>query len=84
MIAQEKEEGNCMQSKQQEQHGWSLHMLLEGKAVPWWLSRLRIQCCHCSGVDSIPGLESSTCCRHSQKKWGESGLAELVLRGAGA
>ena len=23
--------------------------------VPLWLSRLRIQCCHCCGASSIPG-----------------------------
>ena len=35
--------------------------------VPWWLSRLRIQCCHWCGSDgycgagSVPGLGTSTC-----------------------
>ena len=39
-----------------------------------WHSRLRIQCCHCSGLgrcygkDLIPGLGISTCYRYSQKK----------------
>jgi len=27
--------------------------------VPWWLSRLRIQCCCSCGVGSIPDLEIS-------------------------
>ena len=39
-----------------------------------WLSRLRIQHCHCSGsgccrdMASVPALRSSTCHRHGQKK----------------
>ena len=42
--------------------------------VPWWLSMLRIQHCHCcgsgscSGSGSIPGQGTSTCCRCSQKR----------------
>lgn len=35
--------------------------------VPWWLIRLRTQCCHCYSKGSIPGLETSTCHRRSQK-----------------
>ena len=31
--------------------------------VPWWLSGLRIWCCHCCGYG--PGI--STCCGYSQK-----------------
>lgn len=37
--------------------------------VPWGLSSLRIQYCHCCVTDSIPAPGTSTCCRHSQKKW---------------
>ena len=33
--------------------------------VPWWLIRLRIQCCHCCGSGSIPGL--GACHEHGQK-----------------
>ena len=29
---------------------------------------LRIQCCHCCGLGAIPGLETSACYRHGQKK----------------
>ena len=42
--------------------------------VPLWHSGLRIQHCHCSGLDhccgpgSLPGPRTSTCCRQSQKK----------------
>ena len=38
--------------------------------VLWWLSRLTIQCCHCYGVGSIPGLGTSTCrgCSNKKKK----------------
>ena len=42
--------------------------------VPWWYSRLRIQHWHycgsgyCNGVGSIPGLGTSTCHGHGQKK----------------
>ena len=43
--------------------------------VPWWLSGLRILCCHWCGLGTavvgwIPFLawETSTCCRHGQKK----------------
>ena len=35
----------------QEEHIW----------VPWWLSRLRIQHCHCCGSDSVSGLGTSPC-----------------------
>ena len=41
--------------------------------VPSWLSRLRIQCCHCCdsgyscGTGSIPGRETFACRGHSQK-----------------
>ena len=36
--------------------------------VPWWLSVLRIWHCHCSGLGSVPGLGTSTCHRHNQKR----------------
>ena len=45
-----------------------------GWGAPRWLSRLRIQHCHCSGsghccgVGSIPGLGTFRCCGHDQKK----------------
>ena len=44
------------------------------QGVPWWLSGLRIQhchCCdlgHCCGKSSVPGLGTSVCCGHGQKK----------------
>ena len=39
-----------------------------------WHSRLKIQCCYCSGLGcccdmgSVPGQGNSTCCKHGQKK----------------
>ena len=42
--------------------------------IPWWLSGLRIQCCHCyglggcSGTSLIPGPGTSMCHRCSQNK----------------
>ena len=33
-----------------------------------WLSGFRTQRCHCSGLGSMPGLGTSACCRHRQKK----------------
>ena len=38
--------------------------------VPWWPSRLRIQCCHYSGTGLIPGAGTSACqeCRKERKK----------------
>ena len=42
--------------------------------IPCWLSRLRIQHCHCwssdycYGTGSNPGPGTSECCRHAQKK----------------
>ena len=42
--------------------------------IPWWLSRLRTQCCYCCGsgcccgVGLIPGPGTSLCCRCIQKK----------------
>ena len=50
---------------------WSLKIVLR---VPWWLSGLRMQCCHCCGsgyccgVGSIPGLGISACSGWGQKK----------------
>ena len=35
--------------------------------IPWWLSGLRIQCCHCYGIGSIPGLGTFAWCGHGQK-----------------
>ena len=41
--------------------------------VPWWLSELRIQCCHfsssgpCCGTGSVTGPETSTCHKRGQK-----------------
>ena len=34
--------------------------------VPWWLSGLRIWCCYCCGLGSVPGSGISACCRCSQ------------------
>ena len=48
----------------------SIEKYTEG--VPLWHSRLRIQHCHhsglgcCCGAGLIPGLWTSTCCRHGQ------------------
>ena len=42
--------------------------------VPWWLSRLGIQCCHyyglghCCGAGLIPDPGTSACCGHSKKQ----------------
>lgn len=42
--------------------------------VRWWFSGLWTWCCHCcglgyySGVGSVPGLETSVCWRHGQKR----------------
>ena len=42
--------------------------------VPWWLSRLRFQCCHscglgcCCSMGLIPGLGTSTCHRHGKEE----------------
>ena len=42
--------------------------------VPWWLSRLRIQCCHCCAqvaavvMASILGPGASICHGHNQKQ----------------
>ena len=40
------------------------------QGVPLWLSGLRVWCGsgRCCGSDSTPGLETSTCCRWSQKE----------------
>ena len=44
------------------------------RRVPLWCSKLRIWCCHCSGLGHhyglglLPGLGTSTCHRCSQKK----------------
>ena len=45
------------------------------RGVSWWLGRLRIWHCCCSGVSSIPGL--GTCCGHGpreKKKKGKLGI----------
>ena len=36
--------------------------------MAWWLSGLKIQCCHCCGSGSILGLGTSECHGCSQKK----------------
>ena len=52
----------------------ALYLEIERWGVPWWLSRLRIlhyHCCgswYCHGTGLIPGLGTSTCCAHGQKK----------------
>ena len=33
--------------------------------VPWWLSGLRSQCCHCCGSGLIPGLGTPVCRGHA-------------------
>ena len=44
------------------------------EGVPWWLSGLKMQHCHCCGsgqfcgAGSIPGPGTSACCRCGQKK----------------
>ena len=53
---------------------WITAYSLKITGVPWCLSRLRIQRCHCCGTDpccgtgSIPGPETSACHRCSKKK----------------
>ena len=42
----------------------SLGLELRLGRVPWWCSRLRIQCCHCCGVGLIPDPRTSVCLRH--------------------
>ena len=41
---------------------------LLSRGVPWWLSRIRIWCCHCCGMSLIPVLGTSTCHGRDQKK----------------
>ena len=54
--------------------------------VPWWHSRLRIQCCHCCGSDHccglglIPGPRTSICHGSSQKKWKKKSIFIYVSR----
>lgn len=36
--------------------------------IPFWLSRLKLQCCHSYGTGSIPAPGTSTCLGHIQKK----------------
>ena len=36
--------------------------------VPWWLSRLRIRCCHCCGIGSIPSQGTSVLGKRGLKK----------------
>ena len=51
-----------------------MHTKKRPHGVPWWLSGLRIWCCHCCGSSCccgtglIPGLETYTCHRHSYKR----------------
>ena len=50
--------------------------------VPWWLSGLRMQCFHCSGLGcccvtgSIPGPGTSTCHR-CDEKWRKEGRKKI-------
>ena len=36
--------------------------------VPWWLSRLKVQCYHCCGTGLITGLGTSACHGRGQNK----------------
>ena len=53
---------------------WTIHQKIYLCGVSWWLSRVRIWCCHwssldhCCGVGWIPDLGTSTGCRLSKKK----------------
>ena len=40
----------------------------KGLGIPWWLSRLRSQPCHCCGMGSIPGLGTSAFKKKKRKK----------------
>ena len=59
--------------------GWkaqkhSKHVLKQSQGVPWWLSGLRLWCCHCCssgyycGVGLSPCPGTSACHGHGQKK----------------
>ena len=54
--------------------------------VPWWLSGLKIWCCHycgcgyCCGMGSIPGLGTSACHRFSKKKKKKKKLKDKIKR----
>ena len=66
-------------------HLWSFR----SRGVLLWCSGLGIWCCHwrsaggCCGTSSIPGLGTSTCCGHSQKKksncWFISAFCKMCL-----
>ena len=53
--------------------------------APWWLSRLKIQHCHCCGSGcccgsvSIPGLGTSACLRHGLKNKNVFRLCQISL-----
>ena len=49
---------------------WDPRMLCKKLScgVPWWVSRLRIQHCHCCGMGSVPGLGTSVGHGCSKKK----------------
>ena len=47
------------------------------KGIPHWLSELRIWCCHCFGVGSVPGPETSACRRHHKKKKKKKKITEI-------
>lgn len=62
---------------------WQLSMLFQKNkplGVPWWCRGLRIWCCHCCGMGSIPILEISACWECSQKKKG-GGLFKFPVFG---
>ena len=65
---------------------WRRSIKLGGKkVVPWWLSGLRIQHCHCCGsgyccwAGLISGLGTS-CLRYSQKQFGDIRTHSQIVR----
>ena len=54
--------------------------------VPWCLSGLRIQCCHCCGwgkccdTGLIPGPGTSACCRCGQKKTKKKNVFRITYK----
>ena len=65
---------------------WTIHQKIYLCGVSWWLSRVRIWCCHwssldhCCGVGWIPDLGTSTGCRRSKKKKKRKYLFTCSLR----
>ena len=63
--------GGQKKKKRKEKKKYLLMLRVTG--VPWWLRRLRIWGCHCSGLGHscgtglIPGPGTSACCEHGQK-----------------